>query len=134
VIPGNADGDAGMSPLVDLVLQADNAFSVVHAQSADVNLSFPHELGHQFGAGHNPETGDVTRTGYSHGFVKPDCEWRTVMAYVKPACDPLVQVPTRLHYWSGCKIRIDGVHPGSPLVHNNSRMINETAWTVGGFR
>ena len=46
------------------------------------NLSFVHELGHNFGARHDPHV-DASNSpyAYGHGHAVPAAKWRTVMAY-----------------------------------------------------
>jgi hypothetical protein len=119
----------GMSPSRNDVLQAANAYSVVRIQYATAWLTFSHEVGHHFGAGHDLEA-DGYVPDYARGY-KNMCAYRTIMAY-STGCAGEIQ---RFNRWSNCR------HPGirSWLVmgddtHNNARMINENAASVASFR
>ena len=63
-----------------ILADASSAFAAVHYGCADSNLSFAHELGHLFGARHNPEA-DPTPSPFpwGHGLTNANRHWRTVM-------------------------------------------------------
>ena len=119
---------SGLSPSWGDVLLAKNGYSIVVLPYADANLSFLHELGHQFGARHNPRPKEPQDAWYGRGF-KNACTWRTIMAYDDDCRDPGAP---RYLLWSSCNLWQDGVQAGSPL-QNNVRVINENAGKVGGF-
>jgi hypothetical protein len=115
---------------------ASYAFSVINRGCASGNYSFPHELGHNFGARHDTYV-DATTTpyAYGHGWVDVNESWRDVMAY-NNACAAVGKNCTRIPYFSN-----PGMTYGSPpdplgtsatadvvLVHN------QNAYTVANFR
>jgi hypothetical protein len=56
-------------------------FTVVNRGCASANLSFPHELGHNFGARHDTYVDSATSPyAYGHGWVDVGQRWRDVMA------------------------------------------------------
>lgn len=67
--------------------QSSNAYSVVALDCATGYYSFGHELGHIMGAWHDWYVQDTkTPRTYSHGYVRDDQNWRTIMAY-NDECD-----------------------------------------------
>lgn len=108
---------------------ASSAFAAVTADCATGNYSFGHELGHVFGARHNPEQ-DSTSTpyAYGHGYLAPNGNWRTIMAYNCPNGCP------RLNYWSNPNKTRDGVAMGTTTKSNNARVLNERAAVLAAFR
>jgi hypothetical protein len=119
---------AGLSPGFGEVLRPKHGYSVVVLPYADANLSFLHELGHHFGARHEPSVKDPQDTWYGRGY-REACTWRTVMAY-DLACPRGVP---RYAIWSSCNLWQGTVPAGGPL-QNNVRVINEQAARVGSFR
>ncbi|HYD80999.1 MAG TPA: proprotein convertase P-domain-containing protein [Paucimonas sp.] len=109
---------------------ATSAFATVTADCATGNYSFGHELGHLYGARHNPEEDSTTTPyAYGHGYLSPDRKWRTIMAYNCSSGCP------RLNYWSNpSKIYSDGQAMGTATKSNNARVLNERAATLAGFR
>jgi hypothetical protein len=108
---------------------ATSAFAAVTADCATGNYSFGHELGHLYGARHNPEE-DSTSTpyAYGHGYLAPNRKWRTIMAYNCSNGCP------RLNYWSNPNKTRDGVAMGTTSKSNNARVLNERAAVLAGFR
>ncbi|UUZ50033.1 M12 family metallo-peptidase [Massilia sp. B-10] len=107
---------------------ATSAFAAVTTDCATGNYSFGHELGHLFGARHNPEE-DSSTTPYAwgHGYLSPNRNWRTIMAYDCPnGCK-------RLNYWSNPNKTRDGVAMGT-TTRNNNAVLNERAAVLAGFR
>ncbi len=107
---------------------AGSGFAIVHYDCATGNYSFGHEIGHLQGARHNPEVDSATTPfAYGHGY-QYGSSWRTIMAYdCSPSCP-------RLQYWSNPNVSYGGVAMGTTATHNNARVLNETASTVGSFR
>jgi hypothetical protein len=90
---------------------AATGFSVVAHACAVHNLSFPHELGHNLGAGHDRymEASNPVFPG-GHGFVDVTAGWRTIMAYGN-ACTAQGKTCPRLPRFSNP----DQTHQGAPL-------------------
>lgn len=106
-----------------------SAFVAVTADCAVGNYSFGHELGHLFGARHNPEEDSTTTPyAYGHGYLSPNRNWRTIMAYDCPNGCP------RINWWSNPAKTRDGVAMGTSTRSNNARVLNERAATLAGFR
>ncbi len=116
--------------------KASYAFSVVNRGCATGNLSFAHELAHNFGALHDPYVDPGTSPyAYGHGLVNPAGHWRTVMAY-NDACAAAGTSCTRIAYFSNPNLTYGS--PASPLgstsVSNNARVLNDNAYAVANFR
>ncbi|QNA88355.1 hypothetical protein G4G28_07295 [Massilia sp. Dwa41.01b] len=106
-----------------------SAFVAVTADCAVGNYSFGHELGHLFGARHNPEEdSSTTPYAYGHGYLSPSRNWRTIMAYDCPNGCP------RINWWSNPSKTRNGVAMGTSTRSNNARVLNERAATLAGFR
>lgn len=107
-----------------------NAFVVVKRSCSTGSYSFGHEIGHLFGALHDPETtSTMLPYSYGHGYQSPDNKWRTVMAYTcNPSCP-------RLNYWSTPLVTYtDGQLMGDTTISNNARVLNERALALSAFR
>jgi hypothetical protein len=127
--PGINEPIGGISPSKKDVLKRDNAYSLVVQRFADIELSFQHELGHQFGAGHDPVWQLYPKFSYGMGF-RNNCEWRTIMAYGdKNTC--ALGVP-RVSLFSTCAFKMNGVIPGGPK-QNNVRLLNNKAHHVSKY-
>ena len=113
----------------DILATEATAFAVVAHNCATGYYSFGHEIGHLFGARHNPEADSTTTPfAYGHGFFFQPEQWRTVMSYNCPGgC-------TRLPYWSDPLVAIGGQASGSAATHHNARVLNETAARLANFR
>lgn len=108
---------------------ADTAFAFVSWQCIGGALSFPHEIGHLQGAGHD-DAGDEPYAfgrGFKHQ-TPTDTGWRTVMSYDCERPCP------RLPYWSDPTRLMDGVPMGDAASADNRRVLDLTRWTVAGFR
>lgn len=106
-----------------------SAFVAVTADCSTGNYSFGHELGHLFGARHNPEQdSSTTPYAYGHGYLSPNRDWRTIMAY---NCSNGCQ---RINYWSNPAKTRNGVAMGTSTRSNNARVLNERAAVLAGFR
>ncbi len=106
------------------------AFAVVHYNCATGNYSFGHEIGHLQGARHDPYVDPTDEPfPYGHGYVDPDDDWRTVMAYPHACfgCD-------RLPYWSNPDVTYDGDPMGTAANEDNARVLNNTSDEIAAFR
>lgn len=106
-----------------------NAFTVTARSCAVGNLSFPHELGHNMGSQHNPESGSGGTFPYSYGHWI-NGNYRTVMSYV----DPCTSGCTRRPYFSNPGIIFNGAPTGVENTRDNARSINDTANAIANYR
>ncbi len=110
-------------------VNAASAFTVVARTCATGYYSFAHEIGHNFGANHDPANASGSPYAYGHGYQYPAGRWRTIMAY---ACASVSC--TRINYWSNPNKTYNGVAMGTAATHNNARVLNQRAATVAAFR
>ena len=103
------------------------AFSVT-AQNRS-STTFAHELGHNLGAHHDPDTDTNEGFPYGHGLCNSRDNWRTIMSYnFRQRCRPGAP------YFSNPDIRYRGTRTGDEQTRNNARVINETAQHVARYR
>jgi Metallo-peptidase family M12 len=113
----------------------DKAFNVTDRGCATGYYSFGHELGHLQGARHDWYVDPTNNSPYTynHGYVSPNNDWRTVMAYSN-ACFGC----TRIQYWSNPNVQYGGLPMGVPegqfQAADNRKTLNNTAYTVANFR
>jgi peptidyl-Asp metalloendopeptidase len=108
---------------------AGSAFTVATKDCATGYYSYGHELGHNYGATHNPAAGSNNVYPYGHGFQNVAARLRTVMAYECAAVNC-----TRVNIWSGPNNRWNGNLMGNGHESDNARVLNQRAATVAGFR
>ena len=107
---------------------ADHAFTVVTKDCATGYYSYGHELGHNYGATHDPAAGRNNIYPHGHGFQHLGARLRTVMAYdCSSGC-------TRVNIWSGPNNRWNGNVMGNSHESDNTRVLNARAGAVAGFR
>ncbi len=115
---------------------ANYGFSVINRGCASGNLSYPHELGHNFGARHDAYVDTATTPyAYGHGWVDVGQRWRDVMAY-NNACAAYGVNCTRIAYFSNPNLTY-GSPPdplGSSATADVARVHNQNAQTVANFR
>jgi hypothetical protein len=106
----------------------DKAFAVVKDEAALSFKSFPHEIGHLLGAGHDNDT----TSGFAHGFVNPSADWQTLMSTKSQ------QMVERLWLWSTPNVKhpdeATGVPVGTQDTHNNAKAILYSAAQAARFR
>ena len=105
------------------------AFTVTARSCAVGNLSFPHELGHNMGAHHNPENAGTPIFPYGFGHYI-NGNYRTVMSYV----DPCASGCTRRPYFSNPLVIFNGFPTGLVGTRDNARMLNTTADWSANYR
>jgi hypothetical protein len=115
----------------DILAEQDTAFAVVDIDYADWYYTFAHELGHLQGARHNPEV-DGANTPFAHGhgyqYTAGPSSWRTIMSYnCSSSC---VRIPR----WSNPNAMHEGVATGTAHMHDNARVLRETADAISRFR
>jgi hypothetical protein len=107
---------------------ASSAFTVVTKDCAAGYYSYGHELGHNYGATHDPAAGRNNAYPYGHGFQNVSARLRTIMAYdCNGGC-------ARVNIWSGPNNRWNGNVMGNAHESDNTRVLNQRATTVAGFR
>ena len=107
----------------DILASKESAFALVYHDCATGYYSFAHEIGHLQGARHNPEV-DPTNIpfSYGHGFMDISRNRRSIMSYDCPGgC-------TRLPQWAR------PTEWGTPDLHHDARVLNETRGFLAGFR
>jgi hypothetical protein len=109
-----------------IMATANTAFAAVYYDCATGNYSFGHEIGHLQGARHENDPSGT----YEHGYVDPNCGWRTIMATVSACAD------LRVQYWSNPNVTYPptGQVMGTSTSNDNARKLNETKSTIAGFR
>jgi len=126
---GNACGLAD-----DIKANPATAYAVVHFGCAlSPQYSFPHEIGHLQGARHDPAVdGSDEPFEYGHGYVDPNSDWRTIMAYVN-ACNGFCG---RVPYWSNPDVNYPptGQPMGTNADEDNAQVLNRTKDDVRDFR
>ena len=110
----------------------DIAFSVVTSLCAAVVDTFPHELGHNQGAAHNPGHARASAYPYGHGFCNVAYGWHTVMSYDDDGADRSCR--REVPHFSSPTARYGGIPTGDTHTRNNARVLNETALLVANFR
>ena len=105
------------------------AFSVVGQNCATGYYTFAHELGHNQGAHHDPDTASNKQFAYGHGLCYSPDNWRTVMSYNFGS-----RCRNRLQYFSNPHVSHMGAPTGDASLRNNARVINETAKHMANFR
>ncbi|MBN1475886.1 hypothetical protein JXA47_03950 [Candidatus Sumerlaeota bacterium] len=131
VYSGNGCGVAYILPSLS-PLFAPYAFSVVRGDCAVSNLTFAHELGHNFGCAHDHEnaTSALFEFSYGHRFSGDSgTQWRTVMAYF-----PGVRIPRFSNPDVLCDGAATGVAGTGDDAANNALTLSLAAPTVADFR
>jgi len=112
-----------------------NATAVVTERCGTGLLSFAHEIGHIFGALHEPSQDPSTKPfAFGHGYcdVNPD-PFRTIMA--RQQCPSgFSRFDNRIAYFSSPKLNIQGQVIGSADEQDNVRVHNIRAIEVANFR
>lgn len=112
-------------------------FGVVERFCFFPNLSFSHELAHNFGADHAPEDclADFGATGcqgipYARGYKDPAQAFRTIMAYV---CST-TNCPRVLNYSNPNVPETQTMRTTGTVTQHNARALNETFATIAAYR
>ncbi len=115
---------------------ANYAFSVVNRGCAYGSYTLAHEIGHNFGALHDPYVDSSNSPyAYGHGLTDPAAGWRTVMAY-NNACAAAGTSCARIPYFSNPNLTYG--NPADPLgtvsTSDVARVHNQNAYTVANFK
>ncbi len=106
-----------------------NGYTVTARSCAVGNLSFAHELGHNMGSQHNPESGSGATYSYGYGHYV-NGSYRTVMSYVDPCPSGCARRP----YFSNPSVIFNNFPTGINNVRDNARSINNTADVIANYR
>ena len=107
-------------------------FSVVHWDCATGSYSFPHEMGHNMGCGHDRGNGLAGLDSYSYGwrfYGTNGVQYRTIMAYAPGTRIQRFSNPDVTYYGTPT-----GVAIGDPSESHNAQTINNSAYTIANFR
>lgn len=105
------------------------AYVAVAYNCATGYYSFSHEIGHNFGARHDPQVDPTTTPyAYAHGFHNGNA-WRTIMAYG----DYCNNCP-RIQYFSNPSVLYQGTATGTSATSDNARVHRERVATIASFR
>lgn len=127
---GEVSGVCGVGYLMGAVGgNQNNGFTVTTRSCAVGNLSFAHELGHNMGSQHNPESGSGATYAFGYGHYVNGV-YRTVMSYV----DPCPSGCTRHPYFSNPEVIFMNFPTGIDNARDNARSINLTADTIANYR
>ena len=113
-----------------------SAYAVSVRQCAVDNLTFPHELGHNQGANHNPENGvapsqAVFPYAYGHYVNGGASPFRTILSTTtNGTCAGCPRIP----YFSNPNVNFNGQPTGIIDQRDNARTINNTALVFSRFR
>ena len=131
----------------------ENGFNVVNIEYAVKRNTFTHEIGHNFGAGHDRFQHQQEVEEYlplftrppipgGHGFYPPESNVRTVMAYnafcaeIYPwsYCPQIPRFSNSQQSYLGIPAPPLGIAVGQPHAADNATVMNLTARTVANFR
>ncbi|MEO0557418.1 MAG: zinc-dependent metalloprotease family protein, partial [Bacteroidota bacterium] len=113
--------------------------SAFSANSASCGAAtFTHEVGHNFGSGHDPTTGGVIAYSYGQGYINDVGKWGTVMGYNNACTGSLCEI---IPYLSNPDVDYDDTTSpeddgptGNATTADNARVHEERATALAAFR
>ncbi len=118
----------------------DGTYSVIErwVTTSTMYFGFAHELAHNFGAEHDPATTPGGPYTYGHGYVSPDLDWRTVMAYSGTCpgdtqAERLAACPVLGSFSTPLKTHYSGQPTGNTHQSDNVRVLDEQASNVANL-
>ncbi|GJM17915.1 MAG: hypothetical protein DHS20C14_01280 [Phycisphaeraceae bacterium] len=102
-----------------------SGFSVIDLDCAIGNLTFAHELGHNYGCAHDPDNAGGSYFPYGYGHRWNGEQYRSVMSY-----SPGQRVP----YFSNPDVSAFGGATGIANQRDNARLIEQTDDLITSFR
>lgn len=125
----NSTDNCGIGYLAGSGGSASSGFTVTSRTCAVGNLSFAHELGHNMGSQHNPESGSGAAFSYGYGHYY-DGNFRTIMSYV----DPCPLGCTRRPYFSNPAVLFNLLPTGVENARDNARSLNNMSDVIANYR
>ena len=125
----NSTDNCGIGQLGNSAGNSNWAFTATSRTCAVGNLSFAHELGHNMGSHHNPESGSGAAFSYGYGHYV-DGVFRTVMSYV----DPCPSGCTRRPYFSNPSVLFGAYPTGLENARDNARSLNNMSDLIANYR
>lgn len=89
-------------------------FSITKYQCRAPSITFPHEIGHNLGAGHDWYDRAAGTFKHSRGHARPDQGWRTIMSY-SDKCQALGQPCPSILRFANPDVEQAGVPTGVPI-------------------
>ncbi|QIM18572.1 hypothetical protein G7066_07970 [Leucobacter coleopterorum] len=134
ILPNYSPGTCGIGKLTAPKGTKNSGFSVSARNGCTSNYTFAHELGHNLGAGHNPEDAKYPNTpfAYSHGNTVPGVA-RTMMGYER-LCN--FDCPVQLQFSNPAVafLNAPGVPSGNAAQKDNARSISTLAPYTSNYR
>lgn len=107
-------------------VNANYAFSIARYDVAASNYTLAHEIGHNLGADHDPDSAVGPVYPYGHGYIYHPLNWTTILAYPPKGYSRINRYSTPLKTYAG-------VPTGTSALHDNARAMNNRVNLVANF-